>query len=78
MTPVNPRHFVDDQLPVKLRPLVAGALQTAYRTAERIRDEEPVFQTPAALDNHGRTISHAVDFSLVRLIESGSLPLDYS
>ena len=78
MTPVNPRQFVDDQLPLNLRPLIAGALQTAYRTAERIRDEEPVFQTPSALDNHGRLIAHAVDFSLIRLIESGVLPVDYS
>lgn len=78
MTPVNPRQFVDDQIPVELRPVIAGALETAYRTAKRIRDEEPVFQTPPALDNHGRLISHAVNFGLVRLIESGRLPLDYS
>lgn len=78
MTPVNPRQFVDDQLPLGMRPLIATALQTAYRTAERLRDEEAWLQTPSAADIHGRLVSKAVDFGLVRLVESGALPFDYS
>lgn len=78
MNPVNPRQFVDDQVPVIHRAKIATALQTAYRTADRLRREESWLQTPSAEFQHGRLISLAVDYGLVRLIESGALPFDYS
>tara|TARA_R110002074_G_scaffold384772_1_gene565622 strand:- start:1688 stop:2347 length:660 start_codon:yes stop_codon:yes gene_type:complete len=78
MHPVNPRQFLDDQVPASLRPKIAAALQTAYRTADRLRNEESWLQTPSANFQHGRLISLAVDYGLVRLVESGALPFDYS
>ncbi|MDB5700633.1 MAG: hypothetical protein JWL66_832 [Sphingomonadales bacterium] len=78
MTQVNPRQFIDDQIPLEYRGRIATTLQTAYQTARRVWEEESWLQTPSAEYQHGRLVALAVDFGLVRLIETGVLPFDYS
>jgi hypothetical protein len=78
MNPVDPRQFTDDQIPHGLRPVIANALRTGYRTAERLWTEESWLQTPSATYNHGRLISWAIDYGLFKLVESGALPFDCS
>lgn len=78
MHPVNPRHFVKDQFPEHLRPLIATTLKTAYRVVDRWVAEEPAFQTPVVDWNRGRLVAWAVDFGFFKLVESGALPFDFS
>lgn len=69
--------FLANQLPVRYQLHIPAVLKTAYETAAQIAKEEPVFSMASAKDNHGRLISWATDFAILRLIESGSWPFDY-
>lgn len=78
MTPVNPRHFVDDQFPQQYRHLIPTTLKTAYRAAEDIIADNPILSMAEMRGERGRLISYAVDFGFNRLVESGALPFDKS
>ncbi|WP_162899908.1 hypothetical protein [Halomonas sp. JS92-SW72] len=69
--------FLANQLPICYQLHIPAALKTAYETAARIAKEEPVFSMMSAKDNHGRLVSWATDFAILRLIKSGSWPFDY-
>lgn len=78
MNIVNPRHFVDDQFPLHLRPLIPKTLKTAYRAADALIADNPILSVMEMRGERGRLISCAVDFGFNRLIESGALPFDKS
>jgi hypothetical protein len=78
MRPVNPRHFVDDQFPQRLRPLIPTTLKTAYRAAEGLIADNPILAMAERRGERGRIISLAVDFGFERLVDSGALPFDKS
>jgi hypothetical protein len=78
MKPVNPRHFLDDQFPRALRPLIPATLRTAYRAAEDLIADNPILSMAEIRGERGRLVSYAVDFAFNRLVESGALPFDKS
>jgi len=78
MNIVDPRIFVDDQFPLKLRPLIPKTLKTAYRAAGDIIKNNPLLSVAVTRGERGRIIQWAVDFGFERLIETGALPFDKS
>lgn len=72
-----PEIFIKDQFPRKKWPVVPTVLKTAYKAAEDLVRDTPFLQVESAAGNKGRLISSAVDFGLVRAIESGSLDCDF-
>lgn len=78
MKPVNPRHFVDDQFPKILRPLIPTTLKTAYRAANDLIADNPPLAMAVNRGERGRIVAWAVDFGFNRLVESGALPFDKS
>lgn len=78
MAIVNPRHFVDDQFPQRLRPLVPSTLKTAYRAAADLIADNPPLAMAEIRGERGRIVAWAVDFAFNRLVESGALPFDKS
>jgi hypothetical protein len=69
--------FLEDQLPSKYQAHIPAALTTAYATAAHIAKAEPIFSMESARANHGRLVSWATDFAVLKLIESGVWPYDY-
>ena len=70
-------HFLLDQMPMVLRPLIPSTLNAAYKAADLVIDNEPIFKVPSARDNRGRIISWAVDLGIEKLVQSGQWPFDY-
>lgn len=69
--------FLEDQLPSKYQAHIPAALKTAYATASEIAKSEPIFSMESARSNHGRLVSWATDFAVLKLIQSGVWPYDY-
>lgn len=69
-------HFLLDQMPMVLRPLIPSTLKAAYNAADIVIDNEPILKVPSALDNRGRIISWAVDRGFEMLVQSGQWPFD--
>ena len=77
MSDMPAEQFLLDQVPMKYRALLPGAMKAAYDAASLLAESEPILQTPSAKDNLGRIKSWAVDLALVKIIESGRWPVDY-
>ena len=61
--------FLDDQIPVKTRALIAPTLKTAYAAAAVVIKENPILSVRSAQDNYGRITAWAVDYEFQKLIE---------
>lgn len=68
--------FLQDQIPIPQRAVVPTALRTAYATARVIIENEPIFNQPSAIPQHGRIIQLAVDMAFDKLVVSGQFGLD--
>jgi hypothetical protein len=77
MDTVSVEPFLLDQVPAIHRALFAPTLKRAYDAAAVVIKNEPIFQTPSAIDNAGRIRSWAVDRAFQTLIDSGQWPADY-
>lgn len=75
---VNPRHFVEDQFPTRLRHLIPTTLKIAYRAAADLVADSPILAMADERRERGRIISWAVDLGFNRLVETGALPFDKS
>lgn len=69
--------FLQDQVPLALRPLIPATLKTAYATAAAAIKAEAILQVASAEDNRGRIVQWAVDLAFERLVKSGQWPFDY-
>lgn len=72
------RRFLLDQLPLVHQSLIPTALKAAYTAAFDLAKDQPILQTPSAIDNRGRLIAWAVDLAFERLITTGQWPYEYS
>lgn len=52
--------------------MIPTTLKNAYRAAELVIRDEPIFNVPSARDNRGRIVQWAVDLGFQRLAESGN------
>ena len=74
---VSPEAFVQDQIPTSKWSAIPTILRIAYAAAGDMVRDNPILQIESALDNNGRFISYAVDFSFRRAIESGMIDCDF-
>ncbi len=72
------RRFLTDQLPLAHQSMIPTTLKTAYAAAADLAKDQPILQTPSALDNRGRLVAWAVDRAFELLIKTGKWPYDYS
>lgn len=77
MDAASAEHFLRDQIPPRLWPLIPTTLTTAYKAAQTLIDAEPILQVSSASDNRGRIVSWAVDLGFQKLIEGGQWPFDF-
>ena len=78
MNPIHPRYFLDDQFPVSIRQRIPTLLENSYEAVRRTILTEPWMQIESMDQDVSRLMAKAVDYSLVRAIENGTLPFDYS
>ncbi|CAN5183300.1 hypothetical protein BH09PSE1_BH09PSE1_15630 [soil metagenome] len=69
--------FLQDQVPLALRPLIPATLKTAYAAADAAIKAEAILQVVSAEDNKGRIVQWAVDLAFERLVKSGQWPFEY-
>lgn len=72
---IKPSTFLDDQITQSQRSLIPSAIEQAYRLADEVAAENPIFNVESA--SIGRMRSWATDLVFIRLIESGAWPFDY-
>ncbi len=70
--------FLCDQIPLRIQSLLPQKLKLAYEAADAHINATPMLQIPSAAGSRGRIVSHAVDFSVKGLIDSGEWHADYS
>jgi hypothetical protein len=70
--------FLDEEFPKAYRHFLPSALRRAYATANRLIEAEPSLQTPGGRIQHGDLIAHAAEWEVMRLVEGGSLPFDFT
>jgi hypothetical protein len=68
--------FLLDQIPVKQRSIVPTTLKNAYAAAKLVIANEPMFNVPSAIPQHGRIIQLAVDTAFEKLVLSGGFGRD--
>ncbi len=69
--------FIKDQVPQSQWPVIPTVLTSAYTAVDELVKDSPILQVESAQDNKGRVISYAVDWSLLRAIETGALDCDF-
>ncbi len=70
--------FLDEEFPADYRHFLPSALRRAYATANRLVEAEPSLQTPGGRVQRGDLIGHAAEWEIMRLVQSRSLPFDFS
>lgn len=68
--------FLQDQIPIAQRAVVPTTLKNAYSAANLIIKNEPIFNLPSAIPQHGRIIQLAVDMAFEKLVVSGQFGMD--
>jgi len=69
--------FLQDQVPLALRPLIPATLKTAYAAADALIKAEAILQVASAADNRGRIVQWGVDLAFERLVKSGQWPFEH-
>jgi hypothetical protein len=70
--------FLNEEVPLDCRHFLPSALRRAYATATRLVEAEPSLQTPGGRFQRGDLIAHAAEWEMMRLVQGGFLPFDYS
>lgn len=68
--------FLLDQISMAQRAIVPTTLKNAYAAARMVIDNEPIFNTPSGVPQHGRIIQLAVDAAFEKLVISGQFGRD--
>ncbi|MAL56606.1 MAG: hypothetical protein CL682_05460 [Brevundimonas sp.] len=68
--------FLNEQIPLNLRPMIPATLKTAYAAAATLIKDEPILNVQSAKDGRGRIVQWAVDLGFQRLVTSGQWPFD--
>jgi hypothetical protein len=68
--------FLQDQIPVAQRAIIPTTLKNAYAAAALVIANEPIFNIPSGISQHGRVIQLAVDSAFAKLVASGQFGRD--
>jgi len=68
--------FLLDQIPLAQRAIIPTTLKNAYSAAALVIANEPMFNIPSAIPQHGRIIQLAVDAAFEKLVASGQFGRD--
>ena len=68
--------FLDEEFPLRLRPLLPTAMRRAYAAASRVIDTISFLSTPAGRLQRGDLIALAAEYEIERLAKSHALPFE--
>lgn len=68
--------FLDEEFPLRFRPLLPSAMRRAYAAAGRVIEKVSFLNTPAGKLHRGDLIALAAEYEIERLAKAGVLPFD--
>jgi hypothetical protein len=68
--------FLDEEFPLRLRPLLPSAMRRAYAAATRVIETISFLATPAGKLHRGDLIALAAEHEVERLAKAGALPFE--
>lgn len=74
---LNDMDYIYSEFPPKYLCLIPSMLNSAYHFVESLYKENPVFDTPGAHNGKGDIIAYAVEYGMIKLIETGQLPFTF-
>jgi hypothetical protein len=71
------QEYIDLEISAKYQADIPEAIKRAYKSVDLLMDDVGFLKTPGAQNSKGHLIQNAVEFQLMRLIETGIWPFDF-